>query len=70
VSRLLDYLAMGGYAGYVWPAMAVTVIVMAVLWIASLRSLRAREAALRELESARAKGGPNNTPHHDTPHEA
>ena len=63
MSRLLDYLAMGGYAGYVWPAMAVTAIVMAVLWIASLRALHAREAALRALASARAKGGPGDTPH-------
>jgi len=63
VSRLLEYLAMGGYAGYVWPAMAVTAVVMAVLWVASLRSLRAREAALRKLESARAKGGPGDTPY-------
>ena len=44
-----SFFEMGGYGGFVWPAYAVTVIVMAVLVIASLYTLRRREAELRIL---------------------
>ena len=44
---------MGGYAGFVWSAMAITVIVLAGLLLSTMRQLRAGEAALRELEGGR-----------------
>jgi len=48
-----SFLAMGGYAGYVWPAFAFAALVMIGLLASSLRALRARESALKSLEKAR-----------------
>jgi heme exporter protein D len=48
-----DFLAMGGYAAYVWPAFGITAVVMiAMLW-ASRRALKAREAELDKLDQRR-----------------
>ena len=49
-----EYLAMGGYAAYVWPAFGLTLIVL----IHNVRSARrhhaaAREQALRRIDGAR-----------------
>ena len=41
-----DFLAMGGYGGFVWPAFGVTALVMVWLLVASLRRLRANERLL------------------------
>ena len=46
------FLAMGGYAGFVWPAFGLAAVVMAGLVLVSLRELRAREAEVAALESA------------------
>ncbi len=46
---LVGFLAMGGYAVYVWPAYGLAAAVLIGLWLASARSLRARE---REIETA------------------
>ncbi|MCH9020609.1 MAG: heme exporter protein CcmD [Proteobacteria bacterium] len=51
---MTEFLAMGGYAAFVWPAFAIAGVVMTVLWVASWRTLRAREAALEALQRARA----------------
>lgn len=32
-----DFLAMGGYAAYVWSAFGLTYFSMAILWVASVR---------------------------------
>jgi heme exporter protein D len=48
-----DFFAMGGYAGFVWPAWGVAVAVLAGLVVQSLRTLRARERELATLEAAR-----------------
>ncbi len=45
---------MGGYAAFVWPALAIAAVVMTVLSVASWRTLRAREAELEALQRARA----------------
>ena len=59
MDRIAAFLAMGGYADYVWPAYLVAAVVMAGQVVATLRGLRRREAALAELEKperrARAK---------------
>ncbi len=47
-----DFLAMGGYAAYVWPAFGVALAVLVGLLVASLRSLRANQAALSALGPA------------------
>ena len=46
------FLHMDGYGGFVWPAFVVTVLVMAALLIASLRSLKSRESILAALQAA------------------
>ena len=47
-----EYLNMGGYAGFVWPAWGLAVLVIGGLVWASLRDLRAREAEIAVLEAA------------------
>ncbi len=54
MDRIANFLAMGGYAGYVWPAFALAAFVMLGMVVATLRSLRQREAAMAELEKSRA----------------
>jgi heme exporter protein D len=46
------YFAMGGYAAYVWTAYILVAAVLAGLWIASVRTLKAREADLERAEAA------------------
>lgn len=48
-----SFFAMGGYGGYVWPAYALAVVVMAALVVASLRSVRTSEAELERLQQMR-----------------
>ncbi|MBL8658343.1 MAG: heme exporter protein CcmD [Rhodospirillales bacterium] len=48
---LSAFLAMGGYAAYVWPAFAVTAVVLIGLLVASVRSVRCREADLARLRA-------------------
>lgn len=50
MNALASYLEMGGYAVYVWPAYGAAAVVLIALVVASLRTLRAREAALKALE--------------------
>jgi heme exporter protein D len=53
MDRIATFFAMGGYATYVWPAFAITAIVMIGLLIETLRTLHRRERELAELEAAR-----------------
>jgi heme exporter protein D len=46
------FLAMGGYAAYVWPAFGFTVAVMAGLFAQSWRAARVAERELAELRAA------------------
>ena len=46
MAEIEQFLAMGGYAAFVWPAFAVAAAVLAGLLVVSLRTLRRREAAL------------------------
>ncbi len=59
-----EFLAMGGYGAYVWPAFAITAaILIGVLW-STLHALRANEAALAALEAAKParRGGGKGKP--------
>lgn len=47
---MTDFLAMGGYAAYVWGAYGVSALTMIGLLAASLRRLKVREAAIRQLQ--------------------
>jgi heme exporter protein D len=53
MSRLDTYLAMGGYAAFVWPAYAVAFVVLGGLVLASWRRYR---DSRRELEALRRPG--------------
>jgi heme exporter protein D len=55
MDRIETYLAMGGYAAYVWPALAVAAAVMIGQVVLTLRTLRRREAALAEFEALRQR---------------
>jgi heme exporter protein D len=55
MDRIETYLAMGGYAAYVWPALAVAAVVMIGQVVLTLRTLRRREAAQTELEAVRQR---------------
>lgn len=45
-----DYLAMGGYAAFVWPSYGVTAVIMVAITVLTLRRLRQRQRALKTLE--------------------
>jgi len=53
MERLMDFLSMGGYGGYIWPAYLIAAAVLIALLIASLRSVRGQEARLAALRQAR-----------------
>jgi len=54
MSSLTSFLEMGGYGGYVWPAFALSAVVLVALLVESLRRLRTGERALARLEAAAA----------------
>ena len=47
----MSFFEMGGYAAYVWPAFGVAAVIMVALLALSVRTMRAREAALKALEA-------------------
>jgi heme exporter protein D len=50
-----SFLEMGGYGAFVWPAYALSALVMVGFAVASWRELRARERVLRQLEATAPK---------------
>ena len=58
MAEIYEFLAMGGYAGFVWPAYAVALIAiggLAVQSVRSLRLLRREVAALEDGEPGRSR---------------
>ena len=51
-SSLSDYLAMGGYAAYVWSAFGIAVALLVGLFVQSRHAARRREAELAQLRLA------------------
>ena len=51
---MTEFFDMGGYAAFVWPALGLSALVMAALYIQSHRTLRAREAELEALQREKA----------------
>ncbi len=51
MDRVTEYLAMGGYAGFIWPAYGLAAVVLAVLFVASRRRLTAAAAELAAVEA-------------------
>jgi heme exporter protein D len=54
---LLVYVAMGGYAAFVWPAYAVATLVLGGLTWQSLQSYRRRQRELERLQQGRVRRG-------------
>lgn len=52
MSSLTSFFEMGGYAGYVWPAYALSAVVLVALLVDALRRLRNDTRALARLEAA------------------
>ncbi|WP_303977755.1 heme exporter protein CcmD [Dongia mobilis] len=48
-----SFLAMGGYAAYVWPAYGAGVVILAAVWFDGLRRRRAVERALQAVAQSR-----------------
>ena len=48
-----EFLHMGGYAAYVWPAYGIATLVLLGLLVATWKGLRNAEATLKALDSAR-----------------
>ena len=58
MKELSDFFDMGGYAAYVWPSYALTLIVVVLNVVWALRSLaRSREEARRRLAMRGSGGG-------------
>jgi heme exporter protein D len=49
------FLAMGGYAGYVWPAYGIAVAVIAIMVATSVANYRRTKRALEIAQSTRKK---------------
>ncbi len=66
---MTEFFYMGGYGAYIWPAYGVAALVMIGLVVATLRSLKLREAELAKLEAEKEKWGrrTNDGPTADTP---
>ncbi len=54
---MAEFLHMGGYAGYIWPAFGLVAAVLGALLGLSLREMKARERELRALQDALGKDG-------------
>jgi heme exporter protein D len=57
MDRLNEFLSMGGYGGYIWPAYLIAAIILIGLLVTSLRSVRGQEARLASLRQARRGRG-------------
>ncbi|MFA5120827.1 heme exporter protein CcmD [Zavarzinia sp.] len=53
MDKIADFLAMGGYAAFVWPSFALTFLVVIVLGVTSRRALKQAQARLDLLEQSR-----------------
>ena len=53
MEAIAEFLTMGGYARYVWPAFGIVLFIMALLWVGSMRSWRKSEQALASLRRHR-----------------
>ena len=51
---MAEFLEMGGYGGFIWPAYAAVGFVLAAIWIASKRFVSNTEDELAKLSPARS----------------
>lgn len=50
-----SFFAMGGHAGFVWPAYGIVVLILGGLVASSIRTLRARETEVNAIEAVRPR---------------
>ena len=55
MEALTEFLSMGGHAAFIWPAYGVAVVMLFALVMVSLRTLKANEIAVREIEATRPR---------------
>ncbi len=55
MDAIINYLAMGGYARFVWPAYGIATVVLVGLLVQSLRASRTKSRELERLETARGR---------------
>lgn len=48
-----EFFSMGGYAGFIWPAYGLTVVVLVAVLVGTWRGLTARRRTLEQLQAAR-----------------
>ena len=53
MSDLAGFLAMGGYAAYIWPAYGAAAAILAAIWADGARRRRAVEHALAQADKPR-----------------
>ena len=56
MDALGNYLSMGGYGPYIWPAYGVTALVLVAQLVDTVGRLRRRRAELAQLEAAGRRG--------------
>ncbi len=52
---MTEYLAMGGYAAFIWPTYAVAAVLLTGLLVLSLRTMRQRESLVDSLRRDRGQ---------------
>jgi heme exporter protein D len=57
MQRMLDYLAMGGYAAFVWPAYVLAAVILGGLFWQSRQGYRRRQRELERLQQGRTRRG-------------
>ena len=57
MQAVLDYLSMGGYAAFVWPAYGVAGLVLGGLYWQSLQGYRRRQGEVERLQQGRRRRG-------------
>lgn len=55
MNQVIEFLEMGGYAAFVWPAYGATVIVMAAVALSSIRTLLWHQRELKRIEAGLAR---------------
>jgi heme exporter protein D len=61
MDSIAAFLAMGGYARFVWPVYGLAALALVVLLVASLKAMRGRERELAESERHRRRGRGDET---------
>jgi len=62
MTSLSTFFAMGGYAGFIWPAYGLAGVVLVGLMVVSRRALKAAERDLAALEGAQETNRPGEAP--------